>query len=147
MCDKLPPTGDRDRNTPGGIFIEGCMNVREIFQSTIKRVPPLHLMPEEYPLLTPLVEKLLEKDHEQRPSAPTALNEEWFRQGRDGESSWHFAEQYQHYHARSRFASVGITDAYLMDQSEECEMGPVNSVQVRTLEALREARSIILGKD
>jgi serine/threonine protein kinase len=143
MCDKLPPTGARDRNTPGGIFIEGCINVREIFQATIQRVPPLHLMPEEYPLLTPLVEKLLDKTHENRPSAPMVLNETWFKTGRDGESTWRFADKFDKYNARSRFASVGITNAFLMDQSEELEMGAVNSVAMKNLKALREATEII----
>lgn len=124
MTDKLPPTGPRDRNTPGGIFIEGCATIREIFQATRNRVPPLHLMPEEYPLLTALLELLLEKKHEKRPSAPQVLNKPWFKQGNE---TWQFENFYDKFNARSRFASVGITKSFLkgsgldIDEEEDDE--------------------------
>merc|ERR1711970_656344 len=45
MIDKSPPTGPRDQGSPGGIFVEGCANVREIFLATQSRPAPTHLIP------------------------------------------------------------------------------------------------------
>ncbi|CAE7945840.1 BRI1, partial [Symbiodinium sp. KB8] len=35
LLDKSPPTGPRTTATPGGIFVEGCQTIQDIFNATI----------------------------------------------------------------------------------------------------------------
>jgi serine/threonine protein kinase len=74
LTDRVPT----DNSPFTGIFTQGCLNVRDVFAATIQRDPPLELMPREYPLLTALVGKLLQKDRRARPNAAQALADPWF---------------------------------------------------------------------
>merc|ERR1712232_590405 len=79
VCDKIPPTGMRTLQTPGGIFIEGCADMPQIQHATKTRRPPFNLFPNHMHGLSSLVQKLLEKQVRSRPSAPQALKDPWFK--------------------------------------------------------------------
>merc|ERR1719486_1599909 len=80
MATNKVPT---DNNPNGGIFQERCRNVDDVFLATRTRPPPFHLMPKESPMLTALVQKLLQKNRKSRPTASQALQDPWFRVGGD----------------------------------------------------------------
>jgi serine/threonine protein kinase len=61
-----------------GIFQEGCRDARQVFQETLRRVPPFDAMPAEMPQLTQLVRRLLAKNRKERPNAVTAQSDDWF---------------------------------------------------------------------
>jgi len=130
MIDKVPIVGGaRDRNTLGGIFHEGCINAKEIFAATRTRRPPFELMPEQFPQLTALVEKLLQKRRQDRPTARNALRDPWFPSeveefpsDEEGEapSFGHTASLKctKTLNPKSAFATVGITSSFLMSMDD-----------------------------
>merc|ERR1712232_152480 len=72
---KVPPTGPRNKTTPGGIFIEGCTTLDDITQATKVRPPPLHLVPSMLPNLRRLCEELLRKQMKERPTPQVLLED------------------------------------------------------------------------
>lgn len=107
-----------DSNPNGGIFQERCRNVEEVFLATRTRSAPMHLMPRQYPQLTSLVTKLLQKQRRTRPTASQALKDPWFRAGGDttegavGES-WALSAAASHLHPKNAFATVGLTSSFM----------------------------------
>jgi len=130
ITDKVPDLEvARDRDTPGGIFHEGCLSAKEIFTATCNREPPFHLMPEEYPLLSALVARLLQKKRKDRPTAPGALQDPWFAPlvGEDaGCETWAATEAYRGLRPKNRFATQGITKSLalrVMEQADDDDDG------------------------
>ncbi|OLP82798.1 Protein kinase byr1 [Symbiodinium microadriaticum] len=78
LLDKSPPTGPRTTATPGGIFVEGCQTIQDIFNATITRKPPLDMMPAALADLTELLDAMLNKDVTKRPTASQVLGLTWF---------------------------------------------------------------------
>merc|ERR1712086_817797 len=79
VIDKVPNMDiQRDRDTPGGIFHEGCLTAKEIFEATRFRDAPFELIPPHLSMLRALVTQLLEKKRSKRPSAIIALKDPWF---------------------------------------------------------------------
>jgi serine/threonine protein kinase len=60
-----------------GIFTENAKSFKEVKEATQKRLPPLELMPAEFPSLQWLAEHLLAKDSRDRPTASSLLSEPW----------------------------------------------------------------------
>jgi serine/threonine protein kinase len=96
-----------------GIFQEGCTNVQEIFVATRKREPPFHLMPPQFPLLKALVEKLLQKRRQHRPTAVQALRDPWLDGCGEGnaDEDWSESASRKALRPKNRFATKGITAA------------------------------------
>merc|ERR1711907_86407 len=61
-----------------GIFLEGCRDMEGIKMAVTTRQPPFHLMPPQWPGLTQLTRRCLDKNLKARPSAPTVLKDPWF---------------------------------------------------------------------
>jgi len=74
---KMPPTGPRTTSTPGGIFVEGCQTVQDMFDATKTCQPPFHLLP-NMPGLHELLTAMLQKDVAVRPTASNVLGFQWF---------------------------------------------------------------------
>jgi len=127
MCDKVPPQGRRTLNAPGGIFVEGCRNAKEIYAATQTRQPPFHLMPKEFPVLTQLVMRLLEKQMNARPRAPMVLQDPWFtgvlRDPREPHPSTDNLQEDGRLLPRHPFLTCGLPSSFLMavDQADEPE--------------------------
>lgn len=109
MIDKVS-TGNYE-----GIFQEGCRSVQEIFAATRSRQAPTHLLPPEMPLLMQLTEQLLQKKRKDRPTAAQALKHTWFQGYGEGASdeSWALSDACRRLRPKSRFATQGITKAFL----------------------------------
>lgn len=109
MIGKVPS------DTTQGIFQEDCGDVREIFVATRTRAPPIHLMPPEWPELSDLVGKLLQKRRQDRPTASQALRDPWFRSGSGPDEgtaamTWAMSDAAQALNPKNAFATAGITD-------------------------------------
>merc|ERR1719329_838928 len=101
-----------DMSQERGIFVQGCKNVQQIFKATLKREAPMHLMPPEFPELSPLVEKMLQKNKHDRYHAVQAVRDPWFHtHGEEGTGKEDFSssEAFQHLHAHNRFATMGLS--------------------------------------
>jgi serine/threonine protein kinase len=109
MTDKSPDNGPRNKDTPGGIFVEGCSNVREIFLATQTRPAPMHLMPKDMQDLADLCERCLEKKMEDRPRSVEALKMPFFSSSMRRKKSSIQLDM----NPRNRFATVGITKQFL----------------------------------
>lgn len=103
IIDKIPPTGARTISTPGGIFVEGCMTIQDILEATRTRQPPFQLMPPTMPGLTRLLQKMLAKQMQCRPTATQVLKDPWFEEGMAP----------QPVRPRNAWATVGITKSFL----------------------------------
>jgi serine/threonine protein kinase len=124
IADKIPDDGPRDRSTPGGIFHEGCDTVPEIFRATREREAPLELIPDDWPLLTRLVGKLLQKRRQDRPTAAIARKDPWFYMASENETgsqnitntgsaeSW-APRAWEKLRPKGKLATVGITKAFM----------------------------------
>jgi len=78
LVDKVP---DIVTGKGGGLFLEGCFNLKEVERATKTRTPPWHLLPQDMPGLLPLVQQLLQKELARRPRAPQVLQNPWFTSG------------------------------------------------------------------
>jgi len=132
VADKIPTDGPRDRFTPGGIFHEGCETVPEIFQATREREAPLHLMPQDWTLLTDMIRRLLQKDRHDRPTAAVARKDPFFTGDIDAGSpgtdtgsveSW-APRAWRNLRPQGKMATVGITKSFMAKiiDAEEVEM-------------------------
>eukprot|EP00927_Polykrikos_kofoidii_P063549 TRINITY_DN5838_c0_g1_i1.p1 TRINITY_DN5838_c0_g1~~TRINITY_DN5838_c0_g1_i1.p1 ORF type:complete len:607 (+),score=91.00 TRINITY_DN5838_c0_g1_i1:212-1822(+) len=130
IADKLPPKGQRFQNTPGGIFIEGCMTHDEIANATRTRAAPMYLMSRYSPPLTSLVQATLSKQVVGRPTPARALESAWFQQVcavpqviSQGNSAGNSQAPGGGKTNRGRhaFATVGITKSFIanFDNTEE----------------------------
>jgi len=128
MVDKIPPTGPRSITTPGGIFVEGCMTIKDIMQATVTREPPFHLMPALVPGLTKLLKAMLSKQMQPRPTARAVLNDPWFQEQRSSPAS---------VRSKNPWATVGITKSFLARPSVAGEDLPP------ALAALREVQRTV----
>mmetsp|Transcript_119278 Transcript_119278/g.342717 ORF Transcript_119278/g.342717 Transcript_119278/m.342717 type:complete len:782 (-) Transcript_119278:138-2483(-) len=81
VCDKSPPQGARTVQTPGGIFVEGCQGIRDIWKATREREPPWHLLP-HMDGMERLLRSTLHKTMAQRATAAQVHRDPWFEQGR-----------------------------------------------------------------
>jgi len=72
LIDKTPS------DNGGGIFIEGCHGVQEVFVATRKRSHPMHLVPPELAKVGAFADKLLTKKRQQRPLAVQCLKDPLF---------------------------------------------------------------------
>lgn len=104
LLDKSPPTGPRTTTTPGGIFVEGCRTIEDIFNATLSRKPPLDMMPKQLTDLTDLLAAMLTKDVSERPTAAQVLGKEWF------DSALTPSKKAR---SRNEWATVGITKSFL----------------------------------
>jgi serine/threonine protein kinase len=66
-----------------GIFTENAKSFKEVKEATQKRLPPLELMPVEFPSFQWLAKHLLAKDSRDRPTASTLLSEPWGEEDED----------------------------------------------------------------
>lgn len=105
LLDKSPPTGPRTTATPGGIFVEGCQTIQDIFNATITRKPPLDMMPAALADLTELLDAMLNKDITKRPTASQVLGLTWFEKALTPAS--------KNLRKRNDWATVGITKSFL----------------------------------
>jgi serine/threonine protein kinase len=64
-------------NAKFGVFTENTKTFKEVKEATQKRLPPLELMPAEFPSLQWLAKHLLAKDSKDRPTASSLLSEPW----------------------------------------------------------------------
>jgi len=132
LLDKSPPTGPRTTTTPGGIFVEGCRTIEDIFNATLTRKPPLDMMPPQLSDLSDLLAAMLTKDVTQRPTASQVLGKEWFDS---------VATPSKKGRSRNEWATVGITKSFLARPSVGGEQA--NSA----MKALRELqRSLSSGE-
>ncbi|CAJ1336628.1 unnamed protein product [Effrenium voratum] len=105
LLDKSPPTGPRTTATPGGIFVEGCQTIQDIFNATLTRKPPLEMMPPPLADLTDLLAAMLDKDVRKRPTASQVLGLQWFEGALSPNS--------RKMRSRNDWATVGITKSFL----------------------------------
>jgi serine/threonine protein kinase len=105
-----------------GIFQEGCTNVQEIFVATRKREPPFHLMPPQFPLLKALVEKLLQKRRQHRPTAVQALRDPWLDGCGEGDADedWCDSPSRKALRPKNKFATKGVSAADMARILAEC---------------------------
>jgi serine/threonine protein kinase len=78
ILKKVP---DEDKAKMGiliGIFLDGCRSMEDIKMAVNSRQPPFHLMPPQWPGITPIVRSCLDKNYKKRPKAPVILKEPWF---------------------------------------------------------------------
>eukprot|EP00933_Yihiella_yeosuensis_P010639 TRINITY_DN11737_c0_g1_i1.p1 TRINITY_DN11737_c0_g1~~TRINITY_DN11737_c0_g1_i1.p1 ORF type:complete len:621 (+),score=115.38 TRINITY_DN11737_c0_g1_i1:39-1865(+) len=108
LIDKMPPTGPRTTATPGGIFVEGCQTVQDIFNATRSRAAPLHLVPKSMQGLRSLFELMLDKNIQNRPTASQVLGDSWFLEASGGDRKMR---------SRNDWATVGITKSFLARSS------------------------------
>lgn len=114
LTDKVPPQGARTTATPGGIFIEGCMTVQDIFNATREREPPYHLLHPSQSGLTRLLRQLLSKQMNFRSTPTQVLKDAWFANVLP-------EHEVKGRHAR---ATVGITKSFIANlDSMEDEAG------------------------
>jgi serine/threonine protein kinase len=66
-----------------GIFTENAKSFKEVKEATQKRLPPLDLMPAEFPSFHWLAKHLLAKDSRDRPTASSLLSEPWGEEDED----------------------------------------------------------------
>lgn len=138
MTDKIPPTGARNINTPGGIFVEGCLTIQDIMQATRVRQPPFHLMPASVPGLTKLLQAMLTKQMQLRPTAPQVLKDPWFLE-QDGAPPA--------VRSASNWATVGITKSFLARPSVAGEELPPAIAALRELhKAVSVADDVQVGR-
>lgn len=110
LTGKSPPLGDRTTATPGGIFIEGCRTVQDMFDATLSRQPPFHLVPNVWPGMRNLLQAMLAKDLSTRSTSKQILSHPWFDDGCDTERT--------PLRSRSAWATIGITKSFL---DRECD--------------------------
>jgi serine/threonine protein kinase len=120
MCDSVPPNGPRAMETVGGLFVEGCSSIPEIYQATMNRQPNFELMPPDMPGLAELAEMCLQKNPESRPRANACLKDPWFtgEKKRDRAPRKSVAPL-DHLRPRNRFCTQGITKSFLMRLEDE----------------------------
>lgn len=116
LLGKSPPQGPRTTTTPGGIFVEGCQTIRDIFNATVQREPPFTSIPASVPQLCELLRAMLSKSVAKRPTASNVLGFEWFQGG-------HLTERRQ-LKARNDWATLGITKSFLARPSLREQMSP-----------------------
>lgn len=104
LLDKSPPTGPRTTSTPGGIFVEGCRTIEDIFNATLTRKPPLDMMPKQLSDLSDLLGAMLNKDVTKRPTASQVLGYQWFENALTPSRKMR---------GRNNWATVGITKSFL----------------------------------
>lgn len=68
-----------DQDPPARIFVDGCSSLREIYQATLHREPPIEQV--QFRRLARLCGKCLSKDRHSRPRAPRVLRDSWFLRG------------------------------------------------------------------
>merc|ERR1712070_473915 len=78
MTDHVPALGYSGLPGGTGIFLENCVEVRDVAAATRERTPPFELMPSAYPNLTQLAQECLEKEMKSRPNAAQVLLSSWF---------------------------------------------------------------------
>jgi len=116
LLDKSPPLGPRTTSTPGGIFVEGCQTIQDIFNATAQREPPFKSIPASAPKLCELLRAMLSKSVSKRPTASNVLGFEWFEGG-------HGIKRKQ-LRPRNDWATIGITKSFLADPSLHDQMSP-----------------------
>lgn len=124
VIDKMPPLGARTIRTPGGIFIEGCLTVQDMFNATRTRQPPMHLVPPALGGLRQLLGKMLVKQMQGRPTARQVLEDPWLKADTRTETPLR---------SKSPWATVGITKSFLERASISDEATPA----IAALHALR----------
>jgi serine/threonine protein kinase len=60
------------------VFCRGCKSMKEVKEATTRRKAPFHLMPQDMPGLTALIQRTMEKRMDLRPRAPQVLQDPWF---------------------------------------------------------------------
>jgi len=127
LLSKSPPLGPRTTATPGGIFVEGCQTIQDIFNATIARSVPFHLIPSELSDLSELLEAMLQRDMMERPTAARVLGFQWFEDS--------FAAKPKKTRSRTdTWATNGITRSFLERPSVS---GEEVSPAVKALRALQ----------
>eukprot|EP00931_Biecheleriopsis_adriatica_P038214 TRINITY_DN21911_c0_g1_i2.p1 TRINITY_DN21911_c0_g1~~TRINITY_DN21911_c0_g1_i2.p1 ORF type:complete len:644 (+),score=127.87 TRINITY_DN21911_c0_g1_i2:174-1934(+) len=106
LLGKSPPLGPRTTTTPGGIFVEGCQTIQDIFNATMSREPPFVMMPPALSNLTDLLRRMLNKKMTERPTASQVLGLQWFEDG-------DVPLKPKHLRSRNDWATVGITRSFL----------------------------------
>jgi len=140
MTNKLPPTGPRLLTTPGGIFIEGCGAPQDIAQATRTRQPPFHLLA-PLPELNRVCQRLLQKHMKHRPTAAQTLQDPWFAAKRAGSKAFDRQLSFDRettprsslvmkLNPRNRFATMGITDDYLLEHDEQANATKCEAIQI-----------------
>jgi serine/threonine protein kinase len=109
MTNKVPDEALARQGKMIGIFLEGCTNIEDVKRVTNTRQPPFQLMPKQYPGLTQLCMRCLEKNPRSRPRAPVALKDPWFGQGEAPDMT----PVEQRMMPQHPMATVGITDEML----------------------------------
>eukprot|EP00401_Gymnodinium_catenatum_P062174 CAMPEP_0117535374 /NCGR_PEP_ID=MMETSP0784-20121206/40902_1 /TAXON_ID=39447 /ORGANISM="" /LENGTH=661 /DNA_ID=CAMNT_0005331899 /DNA_START=6 /DNA_END=1991 /DNA_ORIENTATION=+ len=78
LTDRVPIATRTGTYLRPPIFAEGAMSYPDVERTTALVRPPLHLMPQQYPMMVELVKQLLEKDQAHRPNAARVLRHPWF---------------------------------------------------------------------
>jgi len=81
VTDLCPPQGARTVDTPGGIFVQGCMTLQDIMKATMTRQVPFHLLPQKWPGMQRVLDAALKKSMHERLTAHQILELEWFKHG------------------------------------------------------------------
>mmetsp|Transcript_1803 Transcript_1803/g.2663 ORF Transcript_1803/g.2663 Transcript_1803/m.2663 type:complete len:288 (+) Transcript_1803:2-865(+) len=123
LTDKQPTSaGNEDRR---GIFVEGCSTMKEIFQATMKREPPLDLMPPDMPHLKTIAGMCLQKKMSDRPRSEEALKKlrRLFMVSRKSVAAAEDVDRRGSIplwlHPKNEFATVGITPSFIANMEEE----------------------------
>jgi len=86
-----------------GIFTENARTYKDIKEATLRRPPPLELMPIEFPRFRGLAQKLLAKDFRDRPTAASMLQQVWeedFSEDSDDDAAFGLKTHQHHTHRR-----------------------------------------------
>jgi hypothetical protein len=77
LLDRVPPHHKPPANgtMPNGIFTDGCKDIREVKQATLRNTPPFHELPSRLNCFTNVLKRVLDKDAECRPCAKQVLQE------------------------------------------------------------------------
>jgi serine/threonine protein kinase len=74
LADKVPD----ETAMRAGIFTEGAQSLEQVNYFVKTRQPPWHLIKGRYPGVMPWLPKMLQKQMQNRPTAPVVLKEPWF---------------------------------------------------------------------
>jgi len=80
LLNKIPPHHDPPKGEilPRGIFTDGLRTMQEVGKFTRSREPPFDMLSGQFPDLTALLRRLLDKEVARRPCAPKVLQDVWF---------------------------------------------------------------------